>query len=190
MITIVGVGALGSHLVHQIRNIKQSIQVIDFDKVETKNVQAQFYTKNCVGSHKSRMLSAVMKQSFGRNIPFIVNKLTQDNIMMLLKDSELVVDCTDNFAARTLIKEWCAQWKKDCLHGCLSADGTFARIIWSDIFTPDAEGKEGEATCENGDNLPFYSMAASHLALVIQKFLKTGKKNSLQITPTGVTWLS
>ena len=52
MIVITGVGALGSHLVQFIRNEKTAIRVVDFDRVEQKNVLSQFYGRPGVGKNK------------------------------------------------------------------------------------------------------------------------------------------
>ena len=44
-VIVVGVGALGSHVVQLLRNADATIRVIDFDKVEQKNVASQFHGK-------------------------------------------------------------------------------------------------------------------------------------------------
>jgi molybdopterin-guanine dinucleotide biosynthesis protein A len=59
-------------------------------------------------------------------------------------------------------------------------------VIWTEHFTPDAEGAEGEATCEDGQNLPFHALAGALIAQAAQKFLETGKKESWQLTPSSL----
>lgn len=63
MIVIVGVGALGSHLVQFIRNEQVDIRIIDFDRVEQKNVMSQFHGKPGVGKSK---VAALEGQEEGR----------------------------------------------------------------------------------------------------------------------------
>jgi tRNA A37 threonylcarbamoyladenosine dehydratase len=52
-ITIVGVGALGSHVVQFLRNLDVTLRLVDFDRVEAKNVMSQFYGQPNVGKNKA-----------------------------------------------------------------------------------------------------------------------------------------
>lgn len=188
MITIVGVGALGSHVALFLRNSKQRIRIVDFDRVEQKNTQAQVHTIMSLGKNKAHSLGQALFGMFGIKVDAIPVRVADTNVEVLLKDSELVIDCTDNLAARDVIQRFCTVSSPQipCLHGALSASGDFARIVWTEHFTADAEGKDGEATCIDGEHLPFFALAASHIALSAQRFLKTGTKQSFQISPTGV----
>ena len=188
MITIIGVGALGSHVALLLRNEKPGLFVMDFDHVEQKNILAQFHTKMGLGRNKTVALYQTLQGLFGVKIEISPNKLIPAN-SLLLKDTELVIDCTDNMSARATIMEACKRYGTPCVHGALSADGTFARVLWAEDFVPDSEGDVGGATCIDGEHLPFFVLAAAYLALEVQNFLKTGKKRSWQITPTGVTRL-
>jgi len=185
-ITVVGLGALGSHLILLARNWGASWTVIDFDRVESKNIQSQFHSRQGMGKHKVAALKAAMQGLFGLQMIGHTVKLGTTNRDHMLKGADLIIDCTDNFEARDIIQTAAAAFDIPCLHGCLSADGTFARVIWSELFDPDEENTEGEATCEDGRNLPFHSQAAALIAQVAQKFLETGKKESYQLTPFGV----
>jgi hypothetical protein len=127
-----------------------------------------------------------MQGMFGLKISAMTAKLEFNNRVPLLSEANLIIDCTDNFKARNLIKEFCDETGIECLHGCLSADGTLARAVWSEHFTPDAEGGEGEATCEDGQNLPFHGLAGALIAQVAQKFIGSGEKKSWQLTPSSL----
>lgn len=188
MISIIGVGALGSHVVMAIRNIDRKIRVIDFDKVEQKNILAQFHTKMGLRKNKAQAILQTMEGLFNVKIDYIPYRLHKDNIAAILDSAELVIDCTDNFEARSLIHNYCKD-RIPCLHGCLSADGNFARVIWTEDFVPDAEGGKGENTCVDGENLPFFIFTASVIASEIQNFF-AGKKSSFQLTPNMITRLT
>jgi len=190
MITIVGAGALGSHVALLLRNMKHGLKVIDMDRVEQKNTQAQFHGKMGLGMNKAKALERSLLGMFGTKIDGIPVKVAETNVDVLLKGSDLVIDCTDNLAARRVIQQFCRTSRLECLHGALAADGTFARVIWSELFVPDSEGTAGEATCVDGEHLPFFVLVASYVALEAQRFLQTAKKWSLQITPAGVTRLA
>lgn len=189
-VIIVGVGALGSHLALLGRNWKQGLKVIDFDRVEQKNIASQFHTAMGKARNKAFALQQAMTGLFGIKVDAVPHKLTQDNAKTLLDGAALVIDCTDNAEARRVIQAALKGTETPCLHGALSADGTFARIIWTEHFVADEEGTPGQATCEDGENLPFHGLAASQLAVVAQHFLRKGKKVSLQVTPTAVVRLA
>lgn len=182
-VTIVGLGALGSHLVLLARNWDAVLRVIDFDRVESKNTQSQFHVKQSMGKNKAVALKTAMQGLYGMKLEAHSVRVGSSNREFMLQDADLVIDCTDNYEARDLIQMHCVNNDVPCLHGCLSADGTFARIVWTEDFIADAEGEEGEATCEDGQNLPFYVLAAATIAQIVQKFLETGKRESWQLTP-------
>ena len=101
----------------------------------------------------------------------------------LLGDARLVIDCTDNAEARRLIQSFVRARDLPCLHGALSADGGFARVVWDEYFVLDQESTAGEATCEDGAQLPFFAMAAATLASSAQAFLQASARASYQLTP-------
>lgn len=185
MITIIGVGALGSHVALLLRNMKEGLKVVDFDRVEQKNIQAQFHTKMSLGKNKAQALSQAFQGMFGVKVECIPHRLTLDNAQGILQSAALIIDCTDNIAARQIITSTCRRHNIPCLHGALSASGDFGRVIWDEHFEPDAEGEGTGATCVDGEHLPFFAAVAAHLAVEVQRFLKTGKKCSYQLTPAG-----
>ncbi len=184
-ITIVGVGALGSHVVQFLRNSGATIRVIDYDRVETKNVAAQFHGATLVGKGKVASLQQTMNFLFKSKIEGIPHKLTKDNTKQLLGGSDLVVDCLDNGPSRRLVQDFVRAEKIPCVHGALAADGGFGRVIWDEDFTID-EVTGGGATCENGEHLPFIGMTSTFLAKAAQDFLLQGTKRGFQIHPAGV----
>ena len=184
-IVVVGVGALGSNLVPLIRNIEQRIRVVDFDKVERKNVLSQFHSVKAAGKLKATALTQLMKFTWGTVIEPNTNKLQMNNARALLGGAELVVDCLDNAEARQIVQNFVRMESIPCVHGGLAANGEFARVIWDESFVIDSEPAEGAATCEDGEFLPFIGIAASYLAFTVQEFLNTGKKRGFNIHHGG-----
>ena len=148
-LTIVGVGALGSHVVQLVRNVEASLKVIDFDRVEMKNTQSQFHGKTGVGQAKVAALKQVMQFLFGMKIETNSNKLVPENVDALLGKSDLVLDCLDNGASRRVIQNYVRANSIPCLHGAVAPDGQFGRVVWDESFTIDDEAGVGAATCEN-----------------------------------------
>lgn len=184
IVTIVGVGALGSHLVQFLRSEDATINVIDFDRVEMKNTQSQFHGKPSIGKMKSSALKQSMQFLYGLRIGAKTNKLVKDNVDVLLQ-GDLVIDCVDNGETRKLIQKHVRAKGIPCLHGALAADGSFGRVIWDAGFTIDDEAGQGGATCENGEFLPFIAITAAYLARAAQIFLAENKKIGFSISPAG-----
>lgn len=190
MIVIVGVGALGSHLTLFARNWKGPLRIVDFDKVEQKNTQSQFHSKMGLRRNKAQAIQQSLQGLFGVKVDIIPHKLTDDNTDALLSGASLVIDCTDNAAARQTIQKFVRANNIPCLHGCLDAAGEFGRVVWDEYFVADVEGQEGQATCEDGEALPFFALVAAQTAVIAQKFLDSGEKRSVQISPVGIMRLA
>jgi len=186
-VVIIGAGALGSHLALLARNWGATICVVDFDRVEQKNTLAQFHSRMGLRQNKAQALQKALAGLFGVRIDAVPHKLTEDNAATLLEKAALVVDCTDNAEARRVIQRRVQAAGIPCLHGALSADGMFGRVIWDEHnFIADEEGEPGHATCEDGQQLPMFTLVAAQLAVTAQRFLDAGRRQSFQITPTGI----
>lgn len=184
-IVIIGVGALGSHLAQALRNEPVRMVVIDHDRVEMKNVASQFHFKNGVGKKKVEALKQLMQFAYGRKIEVVGNKLTEDNAEQLLGGADLLIDCLDNGEARRVVQGHARAAGVPCLHGALAADGSFARVVWTEDFVVDDEDGAGAPTCEDGEFLPFIQLASSYLALAAQRFLRSGRRVGFSIFPGG-----
>lgn len=185
-ITIIGVGALGSHLVQSLRNEDATIKVIDFDRVEMKNVASQFHFKNGVGKKKVDALKQAMQFCYGRKIETVSNKLTADNVDQLLAGADLLIDCLDNGEARRLVQGYARANDVPCLHGALAANGGFGRVVWDKNFVIDDEAGAGAATCEDGEFLPFIQITATYIAQAVQRFIKQRRTIGYEISPGGI----
>lgn len=187
-IVIIGLGALGSHLLMFSRNFPARFVLVDFDRVEQKNLQSQFHTRMTNGKNKAQGMAQAMQGMWGmRNVRPNPNKLTADNIEQLLRGADCVVDCVDNGPTRRLIQQYVRKHDTPCLHGALSGDGTLGRAVWDDIFTID-DAAEGAATaCENEDHLPFIAFTASIMARVLQMWVDNGTQRSLDVLGSGQT---
>jgi len=185
IVTIVGVGALGSHVLQLLRNADVTFRLIDFDRVEQKNVMSQFHGKPSVGKLKSQALSQTMNMLFGLKTETFTTKLQPNNSQELLGLSELILDCLDNGQARRVVQKFARENKVPCLHGALAADGSFGRVVWDENFVIDDESSAGGATCEDGAHLPFIAITAAYFARAAQAFLADGRKIGFQVNPVG-----
>ena len=185
-IVIVGVGALGSHVVQFLRSVPDvAITVVDFDRVEQKNTLSQFHPRQSVGRSKVLAIQQTMSFLFGKKLQTVPHKLTADNVEVVLGVADLIVDCLDNAEARQLVQRFARRHEVPCLHGALAADGSFGRVVWDADFEADAEPTSGAATCEDGEHLPFIVACAAYLALAIQRHLDAGEQVGFSLHPGG-----
>lgn len=184
-VTIVGVGALGSHLLQFIRNEDAKIKVIDFDRVERKNTMSQFHGVKTVGKSKVQSMQQGMKFMFGTSIDIVPHKLTDENVDAVLKGSDLIIDCLDNFEARTLVKDYAEDNEIPCIHGALAPNGEYGQVMWNENFRIDSEAGTDGATCENGEHLAFIALVSAYLARSVHEFLVNDRKLGFQVNPVG-----
>lgn len=186
LITIVGVGALGSHVVQFSRNFGAKLRVIDFDRIEQKNTMSQFHGKPNVGKNKAQAIEQTMNFFFGVKVITVPHKLTLQNEEQLLSGSSLIIDCLDNGEARRIVQNFVRRTRIPCIHGALAADAQYGRVVWDHDFWIDDEPATGTATCENGEHLPFITLVSSLIARSIQEFVQNNRRIGFEINPAGV----
>ncbi len=185
-ILIAGVGALGSTCVQFIRNVDAELRLVDFDRVESKNLSAQWFVKQSVGKNKAEAVRLQLANFFGGPKAEAMGvRFALSNAAQLLADCDLAVDCFDNADSRTVLSEACRAAKVALLHGAIAADGTVGLVRWDERFTPDREDVEGQATCEGGEHLPMIGLVGATLARAIQDFLKDGTQNDYLVSLSG-----
>jgi molybdopterin/thiamine biosynthesis adenylyltransferase len=186
-IVVVGVGALGSHVVQLVRNVEAKVVAIDFDRVEHKNVASQFHGKPNVGKAKVISLKQTMTFLFGKDIETIPHKLTPENAAELLGRGDLLVDCLDNGASRRVVQGLARKTGVACVHGALAAHAGFGRVVWDESFVIDDEPAGQAATCDDGGHLPFIAVVAAFLAYAVQRFVAQGERVGFEVHPGGAT---
>ena len=185
-IVICGVGALGSTAVLFIRNVEAELRLIDFDRVESKNLAAQWFVKQSVGKNKAESIRLQLANFYGGKAEALGVRLAANNTEQLLSGTDLAVDCFDNADSRLVLAEACRARELPLLHGALAADGTFGMVRWDERFTPDREDVAGQATCEGGEHLPMIGLVGATLARAIQDFVKDGSKHDYLVSLSGV----
>lgn len=186
-IVVVGAGALGSHVVLYLRNATARIRVIDFDRVEARNVASQFHGRPGVGKSKVVSLTQTMQYLFGCKVEGVPHRLAATNADTLLSSATLVLDCLDNGASRRVVQAQVRAAGTPCVHGALAPDGSFGRVVWDAGFVVDDEPGSGTPTCEDGAHLPFIGLVAAYLAHAATTFLSRKEQLGFQVHPMGAT---
>ena len=185
-IAFCGVGALGSGAVLLCRNLDATLRLIDGDRVESRNLLAQGFVKQSLGKNKADAMKLQLLNFYGIRAESFAVRVTEQNVEALLGPADLVVDCFDNAASRRVLSEFAEAQRRPLVHAALAADGTFGIVRWEARFTADEEDEPGQATCEGGEHLPLYGLAAAALARCIQQFLKNGGQEDYIVSLNGV----
>lgn len=186
-VVICGVGAVGSHAAVLCRNLDASLVLVDFDRVESKNLAAQAFVKQSVGKNKAEALKLQLANFWGAKAESFSVRLGPENAATILAGATLAVDCFDNAKSRALLSAEASKLGVRLVHAGLSGDGTFGLVRWDARFVPDEEDHEGQATCEGGAHLPLLGLLAGTLARVVQDFLSTGEERDAMVSLAAVT---
>jgi len=181
-----GVGALGSTAAVLCRNLEATLRLVDFDRVEGKNLAAQAYVKQSVGKNKAAALKLQLANFWNVKAEAHGVRLTSHNTRELLDDGDLLIDCFDNHDSRALLGEYARAADKPLVHAAVAADGSFGLVRWDARFTPDREDAPGQATCEGGEHLPLIGLLPATLARAIQDYLARGDQHDYVVSLGGV----
>ena len=186
-IVILGVGALGSTTAVLCRALDATLVFVDFDKVESKNLQSQAFVKQSLGKNKAEALKAQLLNFYGLKTDAYGVRLTAENVAQLLDGAGLVVDCFDNAQSRKLVSDHARTKGLPLVHAAISGDGSFGLVRWDTHFVPDAEDHAGQATCEGGEHLPMIGLLAATLARTLQDFVAKGEQRDSMVGLKSVT---
>jgi len=185
-IVFCGVGALGSTAAVLCRSLGVELRLVDFDRVESKNLSAQAFVKQSLGKNKAEALKMQLWNFWAVKAEALPVRVVAENVAEVCAGAQLVVDCFDNRAGREVLSAHARAAGVPLVHAALSGDGTFGLIRWDERFTADAEDQAGQATCEGGEHLPFIGVLGAALARAIQDFVKEGARRDAMVSLSGV----
>lgn len=121
-VLVVGLGALGAPVVQYLAAAGVgTLGIADFDEVTVGNLQSQVI-HGSRDVHRPKTASA--RDSIKAVNPkikaeVIQEKLDADNVSDIIRDYDIVVDCTDNYKARYLINDACVLAGKPVVFGAI-----------------------------------------------------------------------
>lgn len=104
----IGVGGNGSYIIRLLTEVRAKNQfdmskwdytLVDFDKVEKKNLDYQLFSKEDVGKNKAEVLAKRYRAYYFKDTKI----LNESN----LKDYDVFIIAVDNYPTRKLIAEYC-----------------------------------------------------------------------------------
>lgn len=150
-VCIVGAGGLGSPVGYYLTAAGVgTITIIDDDKVELSNLQRQIaHTIKTLGMPKAESAKETF-QSLNPDVHVVAIKqrVTKDTILDLIRDYDIIIDCSDNFPTRFLVNDACVMTKKILVTGAVSqfegqvmavipGDGPCYRCLFEEPPAPD-----------------------------------------------------
>tara|TARA_B100001989_G_scaffold250230_1_gene226952 strand:- start:72 stop:1217 length:1146 start_codon:yes stop_codon:yes gene_type:complete len=116
----IGAGGLGSSVLLYLAAIGiGKIGIVDNDRVEKSNLQRQIiHETNTIGDLKIDSASERIKK-FNPNCKLITfaERITRKNVLEIIKNFDIVCDCSDNFGTRYLINDACLILNKPLVFG-------------------------------------------------------------------------
>jgi adenylyltransferase/sulfurtransferase len=90
-----------------------TIGIVDFDTIEIHNLHQILYTEDQVGLSKAETAKATLhKLNPLIEVIAIPEKVTKRKTLTILKDYDIIVDGSDNFATRYLVNDTCVSLDK------------------------------------------------------------------------------
>jgi len=131
-VLVVGIGGLGCPAAQYLAaaGIGELI-LVDDDVVQLSNLQRQIlFSEADINKNKAHAAAARLAAcNSDINIQAIDEALSVDNALGLIENSDLILDCTDNFETRYLINDMCAHLNKPWIYASvLGFDGQLALI--------------------------------------------------------------
>jgi molybdopterin/thiamine biosynthesis adenylyltransferase len=179
---IVGAGGLGSpSALYMAAGGVGTLTICDFDVVDLTNLQRQIiHTSQSVGINKAVSAKQTLQ---GINPDVVVNtveeKSTEAAMSKLVKEADVVLDCSDNFATRYALNRLCFEHQKPLVSG--AAIGFEGQVTVYDFRHPQSpcyhclfpdDGSETDMRCsENGVFSPLVGMIGTTQAAEAMKLL-------------------
>lgn len=121
-VLVIGAGGLGCPILQYLATAGiGTIGIVDFDKIELHNLHRQIlYTENQVGQAKASTAKSVL-EALNPLITIIAfeEKLTAENALQIIRNFDVIVDGSDNFATRYLVNDTCVTLRKSLIYGSI-----------------------------------------------------------------------
>jgi molybdopterin/thiamine biosynthesis adenylyltransferase len=121
-VLLLGMGALGSpSALYLAAAGVGTIGMVDFDVVDLSNLQRQIiHTTDRVGISKIESAEvSIHALNPGIKVNRHETRLTSDNVMDIIRDYDVIINCGDNFPTRYLINDACVFAKKPLVDGAI-----------------------------------------------------------------------
>ena len=122
-VLIVGMGGLGCPVALYLSNLGiKNIGMVDYDKVDFSNLNRQilFNTKDIGKSKVIQAKKFLQKINNKIKVNIYKIKIVKKNIQNIMSKYDIICDCSDNFATRYLLNDFCLKNKKILISAAIS----------------------------------------------------------------------
>lgn len=185
-LVLIGCGGIGSPLAELlVRGGFETLTLIDFDKIDESNLNRQIYFEKNIGKNKAETLKKyLLKINSKVQIKSENIKINKDNINKYCKNTDLIIDATDNFKIRNLINSYSIKNNIDWIYnGAIKTEAVSCIFysknnLYEKVF-PNSKNIKDEKTNEVGI-LPSTTFLSASLAYnQILKYFLGEKENKL-----------
>lgn len=169
-ILVAGCGSLGSHIALMLARYGTPIEftLLDFDRIEEKNIGNQVYTRRQIGLPKVSALSNILSDVGAFKVTPVNRKLTTQTQWNRDYRLDIAIDAFDNAASRALLND------DNVLH-CGVALG-YGEVKWNSVYQfPKDTPAEG---CDVQAALTTTMITATMAVESILRYVNTGKRMS------------
>ena len=121
-VIIIGCGGLGTTVATYLSMLGvRNLGLADNDKVSLSNLNRQtLFNEKDINDSKVKVIRKKLKLiNSEMNLKIYDKKITTENIDNIIKNYEIVLDCTDNFKSKYLINDQCFKYKKILISAAL-----------------------------------------------------------------------
>ena len=113
-IGIAGAGGLGSNCaLHLVRVGFRKLTIVDFDVIDSTNLDRQFYFHDQVGVNKVRALEEnLLRINPGLELNMVEKKIEKNNVRAIFGDCDIIAECLDTAKYKTILVEELLRMKK------------------------------------------------------------------------------
>jgi molybdopterin/thiamine biosynthesis adenylyltransferase len=128
-VSVVGIGGLGTHTSTSLVGLGlKELRLYDYDKVEIENLNRQNYDETDVGKPKAPAYAEKLRRwNSLTSISGYYLQINERTIDGALRDSNVLVDATDNYSTRVLLNKYAVRKRTPLVSGGMS--GLRAHVV-------------------------------------------------------------
>lgn len=145
-VLVIGAGGLGAPILTYLAAAGVgTIDVVDHDVVDRSNLHRQvIHSEQVIGEPKASNAAAVMR---GLHPEIVIHEhhepITAENALELVRNCDVVVDGSDNFATRYVVSDACEIAEKPLISGSILRFAGQVSLFWSRPQLPGWDGELG-----------------------------------------------
>ena len=121
-VLVIGAGGLGCPVLLYLNAAGiGKIGIVDFDQIDKSNLQRQvLFDIQSIGNSKAQRAKEKLEAVNPHNsIQIYKERINVDNALNLIKNYDIVVDCTDNYETRYLVNDACVLLEKPLIYAAI-----------------------------------------------------------------------